>query len=455
MSWGVLPLFVGLILSGCTPSPPEFHDPQPRPLGRDLPTASAAAEGPDGAMDSFEEPKGPITLRDALVAALTHNPRLRIYSWEMRAKEAETIQAGVLPNPELTAEVENFGGGGEFGGFQASETTLSLSQLVLLGGKRDKRIRVARFERELAAWDYEMARIEVFTATTKAFVELLAAQEQLTVAEEMVEVAEGIVGSVARRVEAGAASPVEENRARVELETTRIDRQQLYRRWQAARRRLAMNWGSSRPVFTKAIGNLESIPPPPKLDDLLARVAQNPRLARWATEMEWRKASADLQRSRGVLDLTVGAGGRYFAQTDDLAFIVQVGMPLQLFDRNQGAIQAATLRIDRARAERRDQTIRTETMLSIDHERLLAAQAEVSALRQHALPQAETAFAKAQKAYLRGSMRFIDVLDTERLLFELKSRYFSALARYHSAVAEIERLTAAPIDFTNETTGRP
>ena len=80
------------------------------------------------------------------------------------------MQAGALPNPALATEVEDFAGSGDRRGFRGSQTTLSFAQLFELGGKRAKRRRVASLERDLAAWDFEAARLSVLTETTKAFI---------------------------------------------------------------------------------------------------------------------------------------------------------------------------------------------------------------------------------------------------------------------------------------------
>ena len=107
----------------------------------------------------------------------------------------------------------------------------------------------------------------------------------------------------------------------------------------------------------------------------------------------------------------------------------------------------------RAELAERAAAVRARTRLAVSHEALLAAEAEVLALRDRAVPEAEAAFQAAQDAYLRGSMRFTDVLDTERLLFELKSRYFAALADYHGAVADIERLIGESFQMTRKGSG--
>ena len=452
---GILPLIVILVAAGCSSTTPSYHAPEPRPLGRDLPGTTVSRDDLAAEPAVFPEPADSLTLRDALAAALTNSPELATYSWEVRAREAEALQAGLRPNPGLGAEVENFGGGGDFRGFHSSETTLALSQLIELGGKRGKRLRVAEFAQGLSSWDYETARIDVLTETTKSFIQVLLAQEQLALTEELVQVAKDVLASVARRVKAGSTSPIQENRARVEMETSRIDRDQAQRVLAMARKQLSAHWGGTTPVFHQAVGNIEEVPAPPSLESLWALLAQNPSLARWAMELDHRSAVLDLEQSLGSVDLLVGAGVRYFSQVEDAAFVLEFGIPLPVFDRNQGATQAAAMRLRRTEEEHRAAAVRIQTQLGISHEELLAAQSEVQALRDRALPEAEIAFNSAQEAYLRGSMRFIDVLDIKRMLFGLKSRYFTALVRYHGTVADIERLTGESIETAGKNPGRP
>jgi cobalt-zinc-cadmium efflux system outer membrane protein len=130
-----------------------------------------------------KDPTGTITLSDAVSLALLNNPELKAFSLEVRVLEAQTLQAGLLPNPEIDTELENFMGSGEFDAFDSVETTIQLSQLIELGGKRSKRKRVSSLERDLAEWDYLTKRADVLTEVTKAFIEVLAAQEHLSLSE--------------------------------------------------------------------------------------------------------------------------------------------------------------------------------------------------------------------------------------------------------------------------------
>lgn len=442
-------LTVGLIVgltSGCASTSPPALTVEAPPLGSHLPRYEAS-EPPS----AFEEPRGELSLQDALALALLHNPELAVFSWEIRAREAEALQAGLLPNPELAGEVENFGGTGTASGFQGSETTLALSQLIELGGKRSKRLDVASLERDLAAWDYESKRIDVLTETTRAFIAVLAAQEQLSLADELTEVADRVLQSVARRVRAGATSPVEENRARVTLETTSIDRARTARDLSIARSALVAQWGGAEPGFEAVTETLDQLVPLPELSDLTEGIGRTPILARWTTEMTRREAEKELAGSGRVPDLSVGAGLRHFGETGDVGAVFGVSLPLPFFDRNQGAITAAESRMAQAEHARRSVATAVQAALQAAHAEAAASFDEATALRDRAIPEAASAFSLAEDSYSRGRMSLTDVLDTERTLFELRTRLVNALLHYHTAVAELERLAGTPLsDFASD-----
>ncbi len=47
---------------------------------------------------------------------------------------------------------------------------------------------------------------------------------------------------------------------------------------------------------------------------------------------------------------------------------------------------------------------------------------------------------------LLGKFGFLEVLDVQRTLFGAKAQYLRALASYHQAVAEVERLIGEPVE---------
>ena len=285
---------------GCSSYHLERDWPESTYLGNDIATDRPPYQPSKDDVVSLpqsEEPSGVISLRQALALALVHNPELAAFSFDVRTGDAKVLQASLYPNPQIEAEVENFGGTGERSRFDAAETKVVLSQLIELGGKRSKRTKVASLERDAAGWDYESRRLDVLTEVTTAFVGLLATQKKLALTDDLVKLSERVFGAVSARVKAGKDSPVEETKAKVALSLIKIEQERARRDLKTAQKRLAATWGSTAPLFEKVIGELETISSIPPFDDLLQHVSKNPDLARWSTELDQRQAALDMAKA--------------------------------------------------------------------------------------------------------------------------------------------------------------
>ena len=444
---------LAISIAGCAMPPWGVSVPQPRPLGEDLrtfrpPSAPREADAGRSARPIVaKEPTGDLKLREALTLALARSPELASFAWDVRRAEAEQLQAGMIPNPEVEAEFENFGGTHEFRGTRSLETTITLSQVVELGGKRGKRIAVAGADSRLAGWDYEAKRLEVFTKETRRFVAVLAAQEKLSLAREDLKLAEATLDTVAKRVSAGKAAATEESRAAVELASARLRVGSLQRQLKIASHRLAATWGSRRAGFKRAVGDLEKTSPLPPSDDLTDGLQQNPELARWAAEVRQRRAALALAKARAVPDVTVGVGYRHFRDTEenDRAVRVSVGIPVPVFDRNRGAIAKAKFGVLKARAEQDAAETALRADLEEAYQTLAGAHEEATSLQDEVLPAARAAHEAARRSFGAGKTEFLDVVDAQRTWVSAREQCVEALAAYHQAVADVEGLIGRPL----------
>ena len=272
---------VAIALFGCSPHPLGYDWPKPVPLGRDVPVYTPPREldcQADPVPRPFEEPREQLTLREAMVAALLNNPELASFSWEVRIREARALKAGLLPNPEVGLEVEEIGGTGVASGFDAAATTVLFSQLIPLAGKIEKQARVAELDRDLAGWDYEAKRIEVFTDVTTRFVAVAVAQRHLQLAHENVALAEQIFEAATKRLQAGIATTIDQTKANVVVATTRIESKHAEHELTTARHRLAATWGSTNPLFESVAAELQKIEAIPSYAQLMVNV---PRIRVW------------------------------------------------------------------------------------------------------------------------------------------------------------------------------
>ena len=447
-----LPTAIGVILAVVFCGAPGARADATRPKAYALGEEFASFQPPRqaGATDSasvrIEEPAGVITLRHALALALMKNPELAVFSWEARAREAQALQARLLPNPELDVEVENFGGTGFFEGLDEAETTVQLGQLVELGGKRSKRKRAAALDLDLAGWDYEIGRIQVFTETSKAFVDVLVAQRRTELNEEFVRLAEQVLDVVAERVRAGKVSPIDEVKARVALSARLIEKGRAEDELAAARKVLTAAWGGTAPTFNAAQGDLEHSPEIPSFEALSERVADSPEMARWLVEIERRRASLEMERAGRFPDVTLSGGVRYLKPTDDWAFVAGLSVPIPVFNRNQGATLEAQYRLAKAEEQRRALHVRVRTVLASIYQRLSSARNEATSLKNDVLPGARSAFEATGEGFRQGKFGYLDVLDAQRTFFEAQARYTEALAVLQKTIADAEGLLGEPLD---------
>ena len=169
-------------------------------------------------------------------------------------------------------------------------------------------------------------------------------------------------------------------------------------------------------------------------------ISQNPDIARWDTEIAKGRAAIKLKDANAIPDVTIGAGPRYFNETNNNAFVMGISVPIPLFNRNQGERLEARYNLSKAEEQRKATQIKVLMDLAQAYQELSSAYLSAAALKETALPGAQSAFNAAQEGYREGKFSYLQVIDAQRTLFEIKRQYVTALADYHKAKATIERL---------------
>lgn len=412
-----------------------------------FPPAAAQALDLPGSGDAFQaaperparppEPSGALTLQSALALALEANADMSAARYELAAVEASAAQARMLPNPALGVQMQDTRR-------DARETTVQLSQLFELGGKRAARVQAAERGRDAAGADLKAKQADVRATVIAAFFDVLAAQERLRLARESAQLAQRATTVTSKRVAAGRVSPVEETRAQVAESGIRIELLQAKSDLSSARRRLSATWGSLLPRFERAEGQLEALPALPEPALLAARLASSPALARARFEADRQQALAGLERSRRTPDVTMSVGINRNQELGRNQAIVGVSVPLPIFDTNRGNVLSAQRRADKARDELSATETRLGGELAQALERLGTARQETDALQNEVLPGAQSAYEAATTGFEYGKFGFLDVLDAQRTLLQARSQYLRALSEAHRAGAEIDRILGGP-----------
>jgi cobalt-zinc-cadmium efflux system outer membrane protein len=384
----------------------------------------------------------PLTLEQAVEKSLAANPSLRAAALDVTIADGARRQAGLLPNPEVSILREGTRSG-------SRTQTVQLSQVLELGGKRSARVNLAERERSLAAGNLSVARTDLRADVTTAYFDALSAQERVQVAQTSLDVARKAAFAAQKRVAAGRVSPVEQDRAGLALSSARLELAQAQSELSIAMNTLAAYWAETATVpRSLAIPELDLKPARP-LEELQRRLDTSPQLRRARLQVEREDAQVGLDRSQRIPDLTLIVGRQKDDELGRSQTVLGVSIPLPLFNRNQGSLQASLGRAEKARTELEAERLRLHQSLSSAYQRAQLSREQVRTMRDDILPAAQRVFDAAVTGFEAGKFAFLDVLDAQRTLLQIRTQYIQALYDRYRAAADLGRYVGTDNGIAN------
>lgn len=382
-----------------------------------------------------------LTLEDAIASAGGAAPSLEAANAGIEAAQASRTVAGLRPNPVAQAQVENVVGTGPYSGLRSAETTMGVALPIELGGKRGARVAVANAQLSRAELEAAVVAADVRFQVTALYVDAIAADRRLETARDQLRIADDALRAARVRVQAGRASPLEEQRADVARINAAASLERTARLADVARLNLARRL--RRPINGALdVALLDRLPVATYGPMIAPSAAGTLTLAAADADLAVADAGIRLARANRVPDLNIGPALRRLEATNDTAAVFTVSIPIPLFNNGKAAVAQASAERTRVEARRR--------MTGLDVEQAIAeAQAEAANAETTARAAAGPALAAAQEAariarigYREGKFGQLDLLDAERTLADTRIAAIDALANYQNARARLERLTA-------------
>ena len=404
-----------------------------------------------------------ITLPQALELAAAHNPEAAAAALNAQAAHAQVRQQHLLPNPELAYSQEDAGKPGR-------SQSLQLSGPLELGGKRAARVGLAQQQAQAAELGSLAARAQVRAQTALAFFDLLLAQEHFKLAQASVQLAQQAAQAAGQRVAAGKISPVEHSRALAAQAMAQAEAAQAQSQWRSAQGQLAAMLGQdggqaedwqAQGILTKpqaavqaqmqteetALSSLPPLPILPSWARLLSALDAAPTLQAAQSELAQSQAQLRLARSARWPDVTLSVGVKRNADATQphQQLLLGAAFPLPLFDRQQGAVQAALAQQAAAGERQRASSAQARQALLQAYENFQAAATQSQLLQSQGLPAAYRAYRAAGIGFAYGKFSFLELLDAQRSYLAVQSQLLQAQGQAYRAAALIEGLLAQPL----------
>lgn len=363
--------------------------------------------------------KTELGLEDVLRLADLKNPDIASSRAQIGVAAGRLWQAELYPNPTLSLEAESVPARNPSLG--RSENTISITQPIIIGGRRRAAIEAASAERLRDIVRLDDVRRRVLGEVRAVFMELvvLASAERLD--EELIELASQTHAVAVARFEERAAPESEMLKSQVELERLQLSRRARAHERSRLLRRMQALLGGVALAPEKLVGDLPNELPMIDLSLLLGAVERDhPRILAAQRDVEAAMHRLDSVEAARVPDLglRLAYGRDEGSETDILEAGIEVGIPL--FNRNQGRIVEARYEVRKAQQRLLAERGALVADVAAAHADYLEAVDRVQALTGSIIPAAEKALSQARDGYQAGRQSFLDILDAQRTLSEAR-----------------------------------
>ena len=374
-----------------------------------------------------------VSLKQAVDKAVEAAPILKANEAAIAAAEAGKRQADVRLNPVISAEAENFIGTGPVDIFRQAEVTFTYSQQIERGGKRAARIGLGESEVELAKSRARVARLDIAANVQRAYIDAQIAAMVVRIASERLGIERELQREALRRVRGYKDPLFVETRSAARVAEAELGLREAEFRLRNAQNALAAYWGGEGQAVEVATDLNQQGLITIGLADADTAVAE--------AAIDRSRSAVVVEQTRATQDYTITGGLRYLRDTDDVAAVAGISIPIGRFDKNQG-------NIERAQAERQQMEFLAEADRLARLRRLASLRADSDAALTRAngiitdvYPKTVRTLEQVREGYNRGGFRFSDIEDASNAIIAAQESWLDAMNRYRDLQPEIDRLT--------------
>ncbi|MDA0832577.1 MAG: TolC family protein [Planctomycetota bacterium] len=379
---------------------------------------------------------GPITLAQLEELAQEHNPAILQATAIAHKAEGFRCQVGLSPNPTVGYNAMQLADRG------TDQHTGFVEQEVVTGDKLQKNRDVLRQEVQTKLLDVETQRYRVLTDLRQLFYTALAAQRRMELALDFERVANEGVRVARLRFDAKEGAKPEILQAEIQLNQILMMRQQAeivyHNAWKQMVSMVGLPDMAPRPLEGE-LGFAEMDRDWEATEQKL--LAVSPELQAAQSRLTRAQLYYERQLAQAIPNVTLYFGaGKDYATNQDFFVNTQVGLPLPIYNRNQGNITAANAELVRAsqNVERIGNSIKSRlAKVRSDYD---VARVAVERYQSEILPRASETLELAEKAYDLGEFNFFSVYLVRRTYLDTNLDYVNRQLDLRQANALVDGL---------------
>jgi len=388
-----------------------------------------------------------LNLSQAVTEALEKNPEIQTLRERLGVVSARAKQAPYLEDPQIAFQLGGVPLSNPTSFNQADTNSIGIRQMVPFFGKLGLKEKIAQQEAKVVEQELRAKEREIISMVKMAYADLFMAQRAIEILREQLEIMRTIIGATEARYRVGRVTQQDVFKAL--LEQSELMNQLIVAEQESSTAEVKLNSAMYRPprtpVQVPADLTLPEVASTPSGLDELA-LANRPELQGAEREIERAERMYELaDKNRKFPDFMLGWDymrmPTEMKQKDRYAAMVNITIPFSPWTIGKRNYEVEeTLAEIRAAKSNRD-AIRNITLRQVGElqSKVLAAKRSVQLYRDGLLSQAELSFRSALTAYQTGRVEFVNLLEAQRALREVRMGYYKTTVSFLQNLAELER----------------
>ncbi len=381
-----------------------------------------------------KEEASALSLQDVLSLALEHNPTLTAASARLNVARGRQVQAGLYPNPTIGyqgMEIGDFGTAGQQGGY-VKQMFITAEKLKLDQAAAGQQTNEAHFQ-------FHAQEQRVLTDVQIRFYEALAAERRLDLTKDLLRIGNDLVKATEKLIEGRQRSENDLLQAQIRADEAEILVENSRNEFDEAWRRLMAVVGIPTLEIASLSGDLADPSDSLNWDSALGvLLAVHPELNMAQARAERARILILRARREPIPNIDLQVSVRHMNTNGDNVADVQLGIPIPVFNRNQGNIAAAEAEWVAACREIERIELQLQDRLAIAYRRYANARQQAQKYTESIVPKAERSLSLVTKGYESGQVEYLTLLVAQQTYLQAQLASINALRELQTAKALIE-----------------
>jgi cobalt-zinc-cadmium efflux system outer membrane protein len=379
-----------------------------------------------------------ISLSTTMNVGIVNNPTLKASRARLGISDAQILQANMLLNPVLMSD----------NGIAEKTYRLGIEQTIELGGKRHKRTKLAKINKEATETEILTTLLDVRSNIRSSYIQLYKAQQELIASQEILDTTQKLSEIAKKREQAGDIAKLDVLQAEITMVKAKSDIQTSKLNVNQSFNNLCANLGSDldrtlvleKPVLYDEFNGVSN-----KDENFVNNLVEiayksRPEIKTLEKNIEAQEMSLKIAKANIVPNLTVAVGPDLVTEGGNKTSVfAMANMEIPLFNRQQGNIKEILAQKEVYEQELVAQKTKITQEVKNAWAGIVNNAESIKIYENEIIPKAKEVLNKSNMSFKEGKSNILTSLNAQEAYINTKFGYIQVVTDYENSLSDLER----------------